>query len=91
VVANVTLRWLAEAPPDCGSPEAINALVKTQAVRVADVLLIGPLMVYGATKMPRGPAALVLGLFGLGTILFNGVNYLRVRETHERCASGGVV
>jgi len=66
-------------------------LAKTQAVRVADVLLIGPLMVYGATKMPRGAAAVVLGLFGLGTIVFNGINYLRVQKTHDKCASGGVV
>lgn len=55
-------------------------LVKSQTVRLLDVFLIGPLMVYGATKMPRGPAAAVLAFFGVSTVLYNAKNYLHVKE-----------
>ncbi|MAH47946.1 hypothetical protein CMI37_19145 [Candidatus Pacearchaeota archaeon] len=59
-------------------------LVKTQRVRLLDVFLIGPLMVYGAAKMPRGPAAAVLAFFGVSTVLYNARNYLLVEEWEEQ-------
>jgi hypothetical protein len=54
--------------------------VKAQWVRVLDVFLLGPLMVYGARRMPRGPAALALGVFGVTTILYNAVNYAKIEK-----------
>lgn len=52
--------------------------MKAQPVRLMDVFLIGPLMMYGGktADMPVvWKSALVY--FGASTILFNGMNYLR--------------
>jgi hypothetical protein len=56
--------------------------VKAQPIRVADVLVIGPLMVWGGARaIPERPfAGLALTLLGLGTISYNAVNYTRVRR-----------
>jgi ABC-type sulfate transport system permease component len=55
---------------------------KHQAIRLADVFLIGPLMVYGGLKGEgvHQAARFSLMLFGLGTIVFNGINWLRIRK-----------
>jgi len=60
--------------------EAHNRVVKTQAIRLLDVFVIGPLMIYGASKMPIGPAAALLAVFGISTVIYNGVNYFEVKE-----------
>ncbi len=55
---------------------------KAQWVRVADVFVIGPLMLWaglelGERKHPaRGTA---LALIGLATVAYNGLNYIRLR------------
>ena len=57
--------------------------VKSQRVRLLDVFVIGPLMIWGgyalhdAGRSMSGPA---LALFGLSTIIYNGRNYHVVRE-----------
>lgn len=63
---------------NCGRPE-----YKAQGVRLIDVLLIGPLMVYGAFKGEGMHHAARTGLLltGLATIVYNGVNWLQIRET----------
>ncbi len=52
-----------------------------QAVRVADVVALGPAMVAGAVaakgKLP-GAVRAFLGISGVATILFNGYRLLRV-------------
>ena len=59
----------------------LNEIVKSQAVRLADVLVIGPLMMYGAYlipkthPLPRG----ALFIFGASTIYYNWQNYQRLR------------
>ena len=55
---------------------------KSQVVRLADVFLIGPLMMYGGMKGEGMHQAARFGLllFGFGTIAFNGRNWLRVRR-----------
>ncbi len=67
--------------------------IKGQWVRVADVFVIGPLMVLGGVFMARkaGTAGKIAGVslaaFGVATVWFNGRNYLRIakklRETSE--------
>lgn len=86
--------WLAEpvgqiAPNKCDHPELVDQLVKSQSIRALDVVLIGPLMLWAAFKLPRGTASALLGFSGLATIVFNGVNYWRVKKAHEACVSAG--
>jgi len=48
---------------------------KSQAVRALDVLIVGPFMLYAATKL-RGNDRAWMTLLGLLTIAYNGANYL---------------
>ena len=60
--------------------------IKAQWVRIADVFVIGPLMVLGGLYMtakarPLGKTAgVALAAFGVATVWFNGRNYLRIAE-----------
>ena len=60
--------------------------IKAQWVRIADVFVIGPLMVLGGVFMARkaGTAGKVAGVslaaFGVATVWFNGRNYLRIAK-----------
>lgn len=62
--------------------EAVERSAKSQRVRIADVLLIGPLMAWGGAKLaPRYPVAGgLLALFGVATVLYNARNYAVVRD-----------
>lgn len=55
---------------------------KSQAIRVADVLFIGPLMIWGGLRLrePHPIAGVVLGLLGVATIGYNARNYWRLRD-----------
>jgi hypothetical protein len=55
---------------------------KTQRIRILDVILIGPVMIYGGLELQKSHPILgpVLSLFGIATIVYNGRNYLRIRE-----------
>lgn len=60
---------------------------KAQSVRIADVLLIGPLMIWGGTEASKAAktdlgknAGSALALMGLGTIAYNGVNFVKVKK-----------
>jgi len=66
-------------------PLTINETTKAQGVRLADVYLIGPLMIWGGARaIPTNPLpGLLLTLFGMGTIVYNGVNYRRVKQRME--------
>lgn len=52
--------------------------MKAQSVRLVDVFVLGPLMVWyaGASRGPEWARA-ALGVAGLLTIAYNGANYLR--------------
>jgi hypothetical protein len=57
--------------------------VKGQHIRLLDVFLIGPLMMLGGVALAqraRPLAGLTLWSLGASTIVFNAVNYGRVRE-----------
>ena len=53
----------------------------TQFVRLVDVSVLGPVMVWAGTKLVRRYEALgvLLATSGLSTVVFNGVNYVRNR------------
>jgi len=48
---------------------------KSQGVRALDVLVVGPFMLYAATKL-REPEKAWMTLLGLLTIAYNGANFL---------------
>lgn len=52
--------------------------MKTQLIRLADITLIGPFMIYAAMR-PKltNPEKLILTGLGIATILYNGINYLK--------------
>jgi len=67
------------------TPEQVALLddvVKTQRVRVLDVFLIGPLMVWGGTKLrdEYPVAGALLAAFGVSTVVYNAKNYLAVER-----------
>lgn len=55
---------------------------KAQWIRLLDVFLIGPLMVAGGMSLTKKSAfwGIVLGAMGLGTIVFNGRNWLLMEQ-----------
>lgn len=59
--------------------------MKTQAVRLLDVLVFGPLMIYAGvtTPPPRNWLKYSLIALGIGTILYNGRNYLAKQTVME--------
>ncbi len=64
---------------------------KGQALRVADVILIGPAMIAGGLYMAQKDSRLtfqlfgtVLALMGTSTMIFNADNYRKQQEVLER-------
>lgn len=52
-------------------------MVKSQAVRLVDVFLLGPFMLWAAGRLEAPPwARTTLAAAGALTILYNGRNYL---------------
>jgi hypothetical protein len=53
--------------------------VKAQGVRLLDVFLLGPLMIYVARRYRlHEPERTLLLWTGIGTILYNGFNYMQL-------------
>lgn len=63
------------------TPQATASDIKAQAVRMGDILLFGPLMVYGAlgkaTPQWMRTAMLVIGI---GTIVYNAANFIEIEK-----------
>lgn len=65
--------------------ETIHEYQKSQNIRLLDVFLIGPIMIYGAYKSNMHPALKVtLAFFGICTIYYNGKNYLINKTTNNK-------
>lgn len=63
--------------------------LKVQAIRVVDLVLLGPVMVFAATRcdaLPK-PLRIFLALSGVATSVFNGANLARAAD--KRAASRG--
>lgn len=60
----------------------MEQLAKTNAVRIADVVFIAPVMLYAATRLPKSdrPLAWILGALGALTALYNARNYLQTLD-----------
>lgn len=61
----------------------VGAEIKTQQVRLLDVFLIGPLMVWGGSALKNSGhplAGTLLSITGVATVVYNGKNYLLVKE-----------
>lgn len=65
---------------------SLNQTVKTQVIRLADVGLVGPLMIWagGKTASENPVPGMTLLLLGIGTIVFNASNYLKVERARAR-------
>ena len=64
--------------------------IKAQSVRVADVLVVGPFMIWAGNELGRTkglPGWLLLAM-GVGTIVYNGNNWLQIRQRRELCGPG---
>jgi len=68
---------------DVGAPTACipdpEATVKSQRMRIFDVAVLGPLMIWGGAKA-GGLGGTALAFFGVTTMFYNARNYARVRN-----------
>lgn len=64
----------------------MDELAKSQAIRVLDVILIGPVMAWAATRLPKkdAPVAWLLGAMAVATVVYNARNYLRIAELAKK-------
>ncbi len=60
---------------------------KTQLVRLLDVFVFGPLMIAAAAEQRSKYFRTALLLVGLGTIVYNGANYLQTAQQEKNAAS----
>jgi hypothetical protein len=52
--------------------------MKTQLVRIADVVFFGPFMLYAASRPKLNKTQkVILATIGVGTIVYNAINYLK--------------
>lgn len=56
---------------------------KSQLVRLMDVFVFGPLMISAAVSQKSRYFSAALLLIGLGTIVYNGANYLETRRKEQ--------
>jgi len=69
----------------------VDREVKSQPIRLLDVFVIGPLMIWGGVALNdrgRRYAGPALAALGLTTIIYNAHNYEKVRDRNE-VRSGG--
>jgi hypothetical protein len=65
----------------------MNSEVKAQPIRLLDVFVIGPLMIWGGHALDGAGhkiAGPVLATMGLTTIIYNGRNYETIRRRRGR-------
>lgn len=53
--------------------------MKTQLIRLTDVIFIGPFMIYAANKL-KGRDKAILKALGIATIIYNGINYIKYEK-----------
>ena len=59
----------------------MDQIGKTQVVRIIDVVVIGPGLIYLGTRKQKYKAAnLFLLVVGITTIFYNGYNYLKQKK-----------
>ena len=66
--------------------------MKSQQIRVIDVAILGPFMIWAGSRAKSPAARLGLVASGIATILYNYNNYLKLEENAtccEPCAKSG--
>lgn len=63
-------------------PVIVGEEIKAQEVRLLDVFIIGPLMIWGGAVLGRRHpvAGLILAVSGVATVGYNARNYGRIRR-----------
>ena len=61
-----------------------NDLVKSQPVRLFDVLVLGPFMIWAGSTHKNKAARWGLILGGGGTMVYNWLNYLKVKKKESQ-------
>ena len=61
---------------------------KAQAVRLFDVFVLGPSMVLSAKQSKGEYLPLLMLMGGLGTIFYNGFNYVRIEQLKKGINDG---
>ena len=56
---------------------------KAQGIRLLDVFAIGPAMIKAGACVSNRNLKTLLLLAGLGTILYNGANYIRIEQLKQ--------
>jgi cellobiose-specific phosphotransferase system component IIB len=59
----------------------MNEYQKSQLIRVVDVALLGPFMIYAGTKLPTRIMQTTMIVAGILTITYNLNNYLKNKST----------
>ena len=62
--------------------------MKSQTVRLLDVFFIGPYMIWAGGKL-KGPHRELMRALGVATIVYNGVNWLRIYDAGRRLPGAG--
>ena len=80
---------LATLPQDAHGNVCPAMLVKSQQVRLIDVFLLGPAMVYVALQAKKAPPLIrgFVAVSGVATTFYNGINYIeleRLKKVSER-------
>lgn len=74
-----------EYPPFTEPQVASEPVSKTQGIRIADVMLFGPLMVLGAlNKQPPAWTRLAMLFIGIGTIAYNAKNFIAEADREKK-------
>jgi hypothetical protein len=68
--------------PDRGSPEHLDTVAKAQYVRLIDIFVLGPVLLYTAAILPRERPLLraFLAVAGVGTVYYNARNYMNIQR-----------
>lgn len=83
MVSQIENSAIADNSFDCTYP------VKAQDVRLLDVFVFGPMMIWAAyTPRMTGTERLALAIIGAGTILYNGLNYLEIQKQRRNYGIG---
>lgn len=68
--------------PERGSLEYADTVAKAQYVRLIDIFLLGPVLLYLAATLPGARPLLrtFLAIAGAGTVYYNARNYLHIQQ-----------
>ena len=64
--------------------EHFSRMEKAQAVRIFDVLVFAPIMIHVGYKKKLSPELNTFFILaGIGTAIFNGINYVKIKKLKE--------